>query len=616
VPDAEGQTPAEPSVGGEPRPDWLRFTPGLRVLAGYERRWLRPDLIAGLVLAAILLPVGMAYAELAGLPPVVGLYASLVPLFVYAVFGPSRPLVVGPDSATASLVGAAIIPLAFANSPERIALAGMLALLVGAMCLAVGVGRLGFVTSLLSKPVRIGYMNGIAIVVIVSQLPKLFGFRAPAEGVIAETTAFARAISLTNWVAFALGAGSLVLVLLLRAFARKVPGPIIVVAASTIVTAALDLTRFGVAVVGRLPEGLPRPAWPAVGLSQTIGIAGAALGIAIISLTDTTVLSSSFASRFGYSVNANEEFVAVGVSNVAAGLFQGFPVSGSQTRSALNKAAGAKTPLSGVVAGVVLGVLLVALPWLLSTLPISVLAAIVITAGVELSDVRGTVRLWHLRRTEFALSLISFVGVIVFGVLPGVFVAVALSVLNFMRRQWWPHDAVMGRVPGVKGYHDIGDFDDAGQVPGLLLWRFDAPLFFANAGIFRQRLLARIAESSQPVRWVVICAEPIIDVDTTAADLLAEFIAELCQRGIVVGFAELKSPVREHLQDYGLVGLAGSPELYPTIGSAVHAYVRATGVDWVDWEDADAALAAESQETGSQATESEASAGRHEDASD
>ena len=590
MPPADAQLPEAPAPGR----DWLRFTPGLRILANYQRRWLRADLIAGLVLAAILLPVGMAYAELAGLPPVVGLYASLIPLFVYAVFGPSRSLVVGPDSATASLVAAAIVPLALVNMSHRVALAGMLAVLVGAMCLAVGIGRLGFVTSLLSKPVRLGYMNGIAVVVIVSQLAKLFGFRAPAEGVLNEIVEFARHISATNWIALAIGAGSLVVVLVIRAFAPKFPGPLVVVAGSAIVTAAFGLARLGVAVVGRLPQGLPMPTWPAIGLRDTTTLAAAAVGIAIISLTDTTVLSSSFASRFSYSVDANEEFIAMGASNLVAGLFQGFPVSGSQTRTAINQSAGAKSPLSGIVAAVALGILLVAVPWLLATLPISVLAALVIMAGIELSDIRGTVRLWYLRRTEFALSLISFAGVIVLGVLPGVFLAVGLSVLNFMRRQWWPHDAVLGRVPGIKGYHDIADFEDATQVSGLLLWRFDAPLFFANASIFRQRLLARIVDAKSPVRWVVICAEPIIDVDTTAADSLTELIAELSAREIVVAFAELKRPVEDQLAKYGVVRVDGGPDLFPTIGSSVHAYVDATGVDWVDWEDAEQARATDS----------------------
>jgi MFS superfamily sulfate permease-like transporter len=275
------------------------------------------------------------------------------------------------------------------------------------------------------------------------------------------------------------------------------------------------------------------------------------------------------------------------MANLAVGLFQGFPVSGSSTRTAINQAAGAKSQLSGVVAAIVLGALLVLTPWLLKTLPISVLAAVVVSAGFELADVSGTVRLWNMRPTEFLLSVASLLGVLVFGVLPGVFLAVGLSMLNFIRRQWWPHDAVLGRVPGVKGYHDITDFVDAEQVPGLLLFRFDAPLFFANAGIFRHRVLDHIKAAPSPVRRLVLCAEPMIDVDTTAADILAELLDDLDKRGIEFALAEIKHPVAEQLQRYGLLARIGSDNLYPTIGSAVHAYIHATGVDWIDWQDAE-----------------------------
>ena len=570
----------------------LRWTPGLRSLLGYRRAWLSADLVSGLVLAAALVPVGMAYAELAGLPPVYGLYASLVPLLVYAVFGPSPVLVMGPDSATASLVAAAIVPLAFIEPSKRIALAGMLSLLVGAMVLVVGIARLGFVAALLSKPVRLGYMNGIAVVVVVSQLPKLFGFKAPAEGVFLQVVEFAKGIVRFSPAAALLGVGSLAVILILRALIPKAPAPLVVVFAGAVATAVFHLdTRFGFATVGVLPQGLPLPSWPTVSVAQTLTLFAAAFGIAVISLTDTSVLSQSFASRFGYEVDADEEFISLGVANLAAGLFQGFPVSGSQTRTAINQSAGAKTPLSGIVAAVVLGSMLVATPWLLKTLPISVLAAVVVSAGFELADVRGASRLWSVRRTEFALAVASFIGVIALGVLPGVFVAVALSMLNFIRRQWWPHDAVLGRVLGIKGYHDISEFPEAEQVPGLLLFRFDAPLFFANAGIFRHRVLDRIKVAPTPIRRLVLCAEPMIDVDTTAADVLCELVSELQSRGVEFALAEIKHPVYEHLKRYGLIELIGEENIYPTIGSAVHAYVRSAGVDWVDWQDAEEAVA-------------------------
>jgi len=564
---------------------WLRWTPGLESLARYRRKWLLPDLLAGVVLAAGIVPVGMAYAELAGLAPIYGLYASLAALLVYAVFGPSRAIVMGPDSATASLVAAAIIPLALADPAMRVAYAGTLALLVGVISLVVGIARLGFVTDLLSKPVRIGYMNGIALAIIVSQLPKLLGFSAQGEGVFGLLGSFFRGIEATNVAALALGAASVVLILVLSWIAPRAPGALIAVAGATVVSSVLGLAAKGVVTVGMLPQGLPEFRIPALSGDTLLPLLAGAVGIAVITLTDTTVLTRSFAAKFGYESDADKEFIALGTANVAAGFFQGFPVSGSQTRSAINVSAGAKSQAAGLVAAVTLGALLVAAPGLLENLPLSVLAAVIICAGIDLADARGTIRLWYWRRTEFVLSLATFLGVIVLGVLPGVFFAVVLSMLNFVRRQWWPHDAVLGRVPGVKGYHDIGDFNDAIQVPGLLLFRFDAPLFFANANIFKRRLIARIDAASVPVRRVVICAEPLIDVDTTAADTLIELVRELRAGDIEIAFAELKHPVREHLEKCGVIDLVGAEMLFPTIGTAVHAYVSAAGVQWVDWED-------------------------------
>jgi high affinity sulfate transporter 1 len=573
---------------------WRRYLPGLDSLLHYRREWLSHDIVAGAVLAAVIVPVGMAYAELAGLPPVVGLYASLVPLLAYVVFGPSRVLTVGPDSTTAPLVAAAIIPLAGADVAERIALGGMLALMVGALALFVGLARLGFVTELLSRPVRVGYMNGVALIIIVSQLPKLFGFKGDGDGVVAQVVWFGTHLSTANLVALGFGLGTLALILTLRLIAPKVPGVLVAAVLAGVISAALGLgARFGVPTVGAMPQGLPFPRWPSVPLGEVGALFAAAMGIAVITLTDTTVMSRVFAARLHYSADTDQELTAIGVTNLAAGLFQGFPVSGSQTRTAVSVEAGAKSQGAALAGAVMLAVLLVAAPWLLETLPISVLAAIVIVAGISLADVRGTVKLMRIRRTEFGLSIAAFLGVAFLGVLPGVFLAVALSLLNFVRRLWRPHDAVLGRAPGVKGYHDIGDFTEAQQVPGLLLFRFDAPLFFANGEMFRRRVLDLVEAADPPVKRVVIAAEPITDVDTTAIDPLGRLVDDLADQGVEFGFAELKHPVREHLEDYGFIEKLGQDRLYPTLGSAVHAFVRDHGADWVDWEDAEEAEGAQ-----------------------
>ena len=567
-------------------PAWSRILPGLAQLLAYRREWLFHDVLAGIVLAAILVPAGMAYAELAGLPPIIGLYASVVPMIAYAVFGPSRILAIGPDSATAPLVAAAIIPLAVADTGHRIALAGMLALLVGAAGLLVGLARLGFVTELISRPVRVGYMNGLALIILVSQLPKLFGFKVGAEGAVPQVMEFASRVGGFNAVALALGVGALVIITVLRFVSPNIPGILVAAVPAALVTAWLGLAaRYGVPVVGMLPAGLPSPAWPAVSPGEVATLVPAAAAIAVMTLTDTTVLSRIFAAKAGYTVDSNEEIVAIGVANMVSGLFQGMPTSGSQSRSAVSIAAGAKSQLTGFVGAVVLALVLVFAPWLFSSLPTSVLAAIVIVAALSLTDFPGVIKLWRYRKTEFALSLGTFVGVILLGVLPGVLVAVALSLLNFIRRLWRPHDAVLGRAPGVKGYHDVGDLTDARQIPGLLLYRYDAPLFFANGEGFRRRVLDLVACADPPVSWVVLAAEPITDVDTTAEDSLKQLIAELSEQGVVFAFAELKHLVREHLEDYGVIDLVGQDRLYPTIGSAVHAYVAATAVEWVDWED-------------------------------
>ncbi len=562
---------------------WLRFFPGLDNLSRYRREWLISDIVAGVVLAAVLVPIGMAYAELAGLPPIVGLYASLVPMLAYAVFGPSRVLAVGPDSTTAPLVAAAIIPLAGANVGTRLELAAILALMTGVIALVVGLARLGFVTELLSRPVRVGYMNGVAVIIIVSQLPKLFGFRVDAESVIDRSTAFATHLSQTNMVALGVGAAVLALIVVLQLVWPRVPGVLVAAVLATVASAVLQLSsRYGVPVVGPMPQGLPSFHVPSLPLHDATLLASAAIGIAVITLTDTTVMSRVFASHQHYAVNTDTEIVAIGAANVAAGLFQGFPVSGSQTRTAVSVSSGAKSQATLLVAVAGLGVLLVALPWLLETMPVSVLAAIVIVAGASLADIPGMLRLFGMRRTEFALSIIAFLGVVLLGVLPGVFLAVALSLLNFVRRLWRPRQAVLGRVAGVKGYHDIGDFTDARQVPGLLLFRWDAPLFFANGEMFRRAVLEAVDAAATPVQRVVIAAEPITDVDTTAVDSLARLATDLADRDIEFALAELKSPIREHLRDYGVLDLIGEERVYPTLGRAVHEYVEESGVDWQD----------------------------------
>ena len=561
--------------------------PGLAWASVYRAAYLPKDVFAGIVLTAILVPAGIGYAEAAGLPGIVGLYATILPLLAYAVLGPSRILVLGPDSSLIPIIAAAVVPLAAGDDARKVTLAALLALIVGIVVAAAGLARLGFLTDLLSAPVRIGYLNGIAIIVGIGQLPKLFGFSVSGDSMVEEARAFVEGVvnGETVTAALAIGIASLVLILLVRRWRPHVPGIFIAVVGATVISAALDLQASGVKVVGTLPTGLPPLSIPLVSLGDVLALIPAALGIALVAATDTSVLSRTFAIRRHEEVDSDRELIALGGANFATGLFSGMPVSSSASRTPVAEAAGAQTQLTGVVGALAIASLLVFFPGLLAALPQSVLAAVVISAALTLVDIPFMVRLWRIGSGEFWLALASFLGVAFVGVIQGVFLAVGLSLVAFIRRAWSPHDAVLGRADGVKGYHDLTFYPEAREVPGLLLYRFDAPLFFANADVFRARLRERIKDAGQPIRWVVVAAEPITDVDTTAASMLDDLVEELDGREITLAFAELKDPVRERLRRYGALERVPDAHIFPTVGTAVSGYLHETGQAWHDWEE-------------------------------
>ena len=559
-----------------------RWLPGIATLLGYRREWLRHDVVAGMVLAALLVPQGMAYAELAGMPAVTGIYATMVPVAVYALVGPSRILVVGPDSAVSPLIAAAVLPVAAAGSPQAIALGGLLAVLMGALCILAGLLKGGFVAELFSKPVRIGYLNGLALTILFVQLPKLLGFSTESHTLIGALRSLEHRIDDTDAAALALGASALALILVLRRLRPQFPGVLAAVILSTVAVVVMELS---VPVVGSLPGGLPTPGLPHSGALSLSELAAAVVGIAFVAFTDTSVLSRSYAGRIGQDVDQSQELAALGAVNVAAGLFQGFPISSSASRTMVAETAGAHTQAAGLVAAGAMAAVLVAAGGITRNLPQAALAAVVVSAALALFDLRGMLGLARIRRVEFALCVACFAGVALVGVLTGIFVAVALSLLDFVRRQWRPHDAVLGRVSGMKGYHDTARHPEARQVPGLLLYRFDSPLFFANADHFRDHVRRLVGDADPPVRWVAVTAEPITDVDTTAADMLVTLDQEMADAGVRLVFAELKGHVRDRLRDYGVLERFGSDRFFPTLGTAVRAYVAATGVEWTDWED-------------------------------
>jgi high affinity sulfate transporter 1 len=549
--------------------------PGLQTLRSYQSSWLRHDIVAGLVMTTMLVPVGIAYAEASGIPGINGLYATIVPLLAYALFGPSRILVLGPDSALAAVILSVVLPLSAGDPQRAIPFGGMMAIVSGAVCVAAGLARLGFITELLSKPIRYGYMNGIALTVILSQIPKLLGFSVKADGPVRQVLGTVDKVlnGSTNMAALAVGGSALALILILKRWPR-LPGMLIAVAAATMVVAALDLaSRTGISVVGPLPSGLPAPRLPLVPLDSLGAIVTGGIAVALVSFADTSVLSRTYAARLRSPVDPNQEMVGLGIANVAAGFFQGFPVSSSSSRTPVAEAAGAKTQLTGVVGAIAIAMLLLFAPALLQDLPNTALAAIVIASAIGLIEVSDLRRIYRIQRWEFWLAMTCFAGVAAFGAIPGILIAIVMAVIEFLWDGWRPHSAVLGRVDRVEGYHDIARYPDARLIPGLVLFRWDAPLFFANAEFFHDRVLDAIARSPTPARWLVVAAEPVTSIDVTSADAICELDDALDAAGVELCFAEMKDPVKDKLKRFGIFERFGEKRFFATIEEAVKGYL-------------------------------------------
>ena len=569
------------------RTPWRRWLPGLSALREYRLDWLRHDLLAGLALSAVLLPVGIAYAVASGVPPTCGLYATIVGLLAYALFGPSRMLVLGPDSSLVALILGIVMPLSAGESQRAMAIAGMLAIVSGSLCVLVGTARLGFITELLSKPIRYGYMNGIALTVLFSQLPALFGFTVKGDGLLNQTQSFVAGVlaGRTNGVSLALGVGTLLLIGLLSQ-SKRLPGVLLAVVSATAIVSALNLASgFGVRVLGTLPRGLPALAVPWTGADDIVPVLIGGFAIALVSFADTSVLSRTYAARLGDRIDPNQEMVGLGAANLVAGLFQGLPISASASRTPVAEAAGAKTQLTGVVGAITVAILLVAAPNLLRNLPISTLAGVVIASAIALIEVADLRRIYKMQAWEFWLSMVCLAGVVVFGAIPGIGLAIAIAVFEFLWDGWRPYSAVLGRLDNVKGYHDISRYPDSRLIPGLVLFRWDAPLFFANAELFRDRVMKAVESSPTRVNWLVVGAEPVTSIDVTSADTMDELDHILAKSGIRLCIAEMKDPVKDKLKRFGLFSQFGEERFFATLGEAVNCYLESHAVDWVDWED-------------------------------
>ncbi|MDJ0394710.1 SulP family inorganic anion transporter [Rhodococcus sp. G-MC3] len=557
-----------------PLPVSLGRLPGIVTARNYHREWLRSDITAGLVLTALLIPAGMGYAQAAGLPAYAGLYATVVPLLAYAVVGPSKILVIGPDSSLAPLIAAAIVPLAVADDPENaLALAGVLGVLVGLVLLVGGFLRLGFVTALLSKPIRLGYLNAIALIVVVGQLPKLFGFSVDASGVLGQTVEIGQSVlrGEIDLTAAAVGVGSLAVIPIFRMWIPRIPGVLVAVVGAMIASALLDLTD-DIDMVGALPTGLPLPSFGGVDWVDVGHLIGPAAAIALIAFADTGVLSRTFAARHGENVNGSTEMKAIGVANLAGGLFGGFPISASGSRTPVAEQSGARTQLASVVGALAVLAFVLVAPGVTAYLPDATLGAVVIVAASSLIDVSGLVRMWRMSRVEFGLAAAAFGGVALVGVLQGILVAIGLSFVAVVARAWQPYRTELVHTTDRPGFHDIERHPDGRRIPGLVLVRFDAPLFFANGEIFNQYVRSVVADAPSPVEWVVVAAEPITGLDTTAVDELVDLDRNLEGQGIRLAFAEMKGPIKDRLIRFGVGSRFDTTRFYYTVETAVDAF--------------------------------------------
>ncbi|HEY5877026.1 MAG TPA: sulfate permease [Ilumatobacteraceae bacterium] len=557
--------------------------PGIGVLRRYRRSWLRSDVYAGIAVVAYMVPQVMAYTALVGVPPVAGLWTALAALLVYAALGSSRVLSVGPESTIALMAGTAIAPLAGADPDRAVALAAALSLIVGGWCLVGRLARLGVISDLLSQPLLVGYLAGAAVLMIVGQLGKMTGTTVEGANLVAQLRSFASVVDDTDLLTLAVGVGTLAVLMGINFLRPRWPATLIAVVAATVVCVLADLKDHGVAVVGAVPTGLPTPGLPDVTWEELRTLVMAGLGIAVIGYGDCMLIARAFPAPVedgepaGEQIDPQQELTALAGVHVAAGLMSGFPVSSSGSRTALAIAARARTQLYSLVAAAfVILVLFVAGP-LIENLPQASLAAVVFYAASTLVSWHELVRLARFRTTEVLLAVTAALGTVFFGVLVGVGVAIALSLIEVLIRLARPHEGVLGRVPGLAGMHDVDDYPDAETLPGLVVYRYDAPLFFANVGDMRRRALLAVDQENtafpeHPVRWFVLNVEANVEVDITAADGLRQLHDELATRGVRLALARVKTDLRIPLERAGLTDLLGENMLFPTLPVAEEAY--------------------------------------------
>ncbi|QLF29464.1 SulP family inorganic anion transporter [Pseudomonas aeruginosa] len=548
-----------------------RWVPGLDSLLHYRRAWFRPDVQAGLSVAAIQIPTAIAYAQIAGFPPQVGLYACILPMLIYALIGSSRQLMVGPDAATAAMVAAAITPLA-AGDPQRLVdLSMIVAIMVGLFSIVAGLARAGFIASFLSRPILVGYLNGIGLSLLVGQLGKLFGYEAATSGFVAGILALLENLLHIHWPTLILGSLSLLLMVVLPRRFPQLPGALCGVLLASLAAALLGLDRYGVELLGEVPAGLPQLSWPQTSLEELKSLLRDATGITVVSFCSAMLTARSFAARHGYSINPNHEFVALGLANIGAGVSQGFAISGADSRTAVNDMVGGKTQLVGVVAALVIAATLLLLNKPLGWVPMPALGAVLLLAGWGLIDVQALKGFWKLSRFEFSLCLLTTVGVLSVGVLPGIFVAVSIAVLRLLYYTYRPSDAVLGWMHGIDGQVELAKYPQATTLPGLVIYRFDAPLLFFNADYFKQRVLAVVDGSERP-NAVLLNAEAMTNLDISGLATLHEVQQILKAQGVHLSLARVTGQTLDLLQRSSMLGEIKPPLVFSSVRSGVSAY--------------------------------------------
>jgi SulP family sulfate permease len=556
-----------------------RYIPGISLIADYEASWWRPDILAALSLWAVLIPQTMAYAQLAGVPSVYGLYTAFAAMIGYALFGTSRVLNQGPESAVAIVTAATLMPLVAGDGDKYILMASMLAILAGVWAIIGGIAKLGFITRYISRPVLTGYIVGSAWLIVISQLPGLLGISVDEEDYYTALGAIVRSLGDTNLWTLGLGLGLIVLIYGLKAILPKFPAYLVAAIVATIVVAIFNLEDVGVTVVGTIQSGVPLPKIPFIPLPDVMALILPAGGIALLAYADSVVTADSLARPGGYEIDADQEFFGLGMASVASGFFQGFPVNGSQTRSVVLADSGARTQMSGLISSALVVITLLVLTPAFELLPNVALAAIVIVAGIGLLDVPELKRLWRIQRADFVLTMIAALAVVVIGMLPGIVIAVLLSLLDVARRSSAPHTAILVQVPGTDTYRDIDNVDGGKAFPGLLIYRFDAPLFFANVSVMTDELSDLVGTANPPYDWILVDAEAIYNMDTTAVQGLEELLEDLRAANIVFTLARLRQAVRETMDAAGLIEMIGEENIYLEVDDGVSAFVESRSAD-------------------------------------